>query len=163
MFTLEWHISLFSSFLCIDYVYVLLCVVVYAAWQIWGCLMNICIAKCNKNWRSWESIGDLAEWIFLLCVSMILAKGQSYYHHCIMKKMNFDKTCKYHTQNGYLGICSVLRCNMYTIIMCIGCLYHINAILYIRFISDVLLWTTAYGQAKAERPARTYIQWGYGM
>ena len=25
-------------------------------------------------------------------------------------------------------------------------------------ISDVLLWTTAYGQAKAGRPARTYIQ-----
>ena len=25
-------------------------------------------------------------------------------------------------------------------------------------ISDVLLWTTAYGQAKVERPARTYIQ-----
>ena len=25
-------------------------------------------------------------------------------------------------------------------------------------ISDVLLWTPAYGQAKAERPARTYIQ-----
>ena len=25
-------------------------------------------------------------------------------------------------------------------------------------ISDVLLWTPAYGQAKAGRPARTYIQ-----
>ena len=25
-------------------------------------------------------------------------------------------------------------------------------------ISDVLLWTPAYGQAKAERPARTYMQ-----
>ena len=25
-------------------------------------------------------------------------------------------------------------------------------------ISDVLLWTSAYGQAKAGRPARTYIQ-----
>ena len=30
-------------------------------------------------------------------------------------------------------------------------------------ISDVLQWTPAYGQAKAGRPARTYIQWGYGM
>ena len=27
-----------------------------------------------------------------------------------------------------------------------------------KFISDVLLWTPAYGQAKAGRPARTYIQ-----
>ena len=26
------------------------------------------------------------------------------------------------------------------------------------FISDVLLWTSTYGRAKAERPARTYIQ-----
>ena len=26
------------------------------------------------------------------------------------------------------------------------------------FISDVLLWTTTYGRAKARRPARTYIQ-----
>ena len=26
------------------------------------------------------------------------------------------------------------------------------------FMSDVLLWTSAYSQAKAERPARTYIQ-----
>ena len=26
-------------------------------------------------------------------------------------------------------------------------------------ISDVLLWTPAYGQAKAGKPARTYIQW----
>ena len=26
------------------------------------------------------------------------------------------------------------------------------------FISDVLLWTPTYGQAKAGRPARTYIQ-----
>ena len=34
-------------------------------------------------------------------------------------------------------------------------------------ISDVLLWTPAYGRAKAGRPARTYIHtvalWGYGM
>ena len=28
----------------------------------------------------------------------------------------------------------------------------------IQLISDVLLWTPAYGQAKAGRPARTYIQ-----
>ena len=27
-----------------------------------------------------------------------------------------------------------------------------------KLISDVLLWTPAYGQAKAGRPARTYIQ-----
>ena len=25
-------------------------------------------------------------------------------------------------------------------------------------VSDVLLWTPAYGQSKAERPARTYVQ-----
>ena len=30
-------------------------------------------------------------------------------------------------------------------------------------IRDVLLWTPAYGQAKAWWPARTYILWGYGM
>ena len=38
-----------------------------------------------------------------------------------------------------------------------------NLLLYIyiyiiEFISDVLLWTLSHGQAKAERPARTYAQ-----
>ena len=35
-----------------------------------------------------------------------------------------------------------------------------------KLISDVLLWTPAYGKAKAGRPARTYIKaamWGYRM
>ena len=30
-------------------------------------------------------------------------------------------------------------------------------VIYIYIYSDVLLWTPAYGQAKAGRPARTYI------
>ena len=34
----------------------------------------------------------------------------------------------------------------------------VSSIPIITFISDVLLWTGAYGQAKAGRPARTYIQ-----
>ena len=30
-------------------------------------------------------------------------------------------------------------------------------------ISDIFLWTSSHGRAKAGRPARTYIQWGYGV
>ena len=40
-------------------------------------------------------------------------------------------------------------------------LYHLSFCFLLKkliLISDVLLWTPAYGQAKAGRPARTYIQ-----
>ena len=40
----------------------------------------------------------------------------------------------------------------------IFCCTELIPINFVFIISDVLLWTPTYGRAKAERPARTYIQ-----
>ena len=60
---------------------------------------------------------------------------------------------------------SVIRVQIQDRVVCISpCIGKgINPIIYCcrnkdELISDVLLWTPAYGQAKAGRPARTYIQ-----
>ena len=60
------------------YVFVCVCVCVYVwcymAWQIWGCLMNICVVMCSKRWqKSRDSWGFGRINFFLLCIVMILA------------------------------------------------------------------------------------------
>ena len=88
---------------CVYYIYVLLCVVVYVIVSMCVSMMihalhcrfeviswvyeSQCVAKGSGSWEMVGGFGRIK--FFLLCVAMILTKGQSYHHHCIMKKMNF--------------------------------------------------------------------------
>ena len=61
-----------------------------AVWQIWGCLMNICVVMCSGSRETFAGFG----WI-----KYFLTKGQIYHHHWMMKKIKFfDLTCKYDRQ-----------------------------------------------------------------
>ena len=97
---LELPIGFFCSVcVCVDYICVLLCVVVYvivcvdtcAVLPILGCLMIIYVAMCSKTCQKLSDGWGFGQinFFFLLCLVGILVKGQSYYHHCIMKKINF--------------------------------------------------------------------------
>ena len=56
-----------------------------AARQIWGYLLNICVATCRGRKRNRQGFGRIKK---IVCL-MILTKEYIYHHHCIMKKMNF--------------------------------------------------------------------------
>ena len=64
------------------------------------------------------------------------------------------------------GINEIPRPLCYIVIKCFGCFIQVRRARHAghcwrskdELISDVLLWTPTYGQAKAGRPARTYIQ-----
>ena len=62
MFTFEFHLTLCVYYICalyvVVYMIVSMCMLYAAVWQIWGCLMNICVAKSGG---SQQTVGDLVE------------------------------------------------------------------------------------------------------
>ena len=74
----------------------------FAAWQIWGLSQEYMCSDVERKSRYNWGFDRIKTF---LCVVMILAKGQIYHHHCIMKKMNvFDLTRESNRQKWMLDL-----------------------------------------------------------